>query len=77
MPVFVIACPECGRVAKTLVLDGCRMPVEWICGHCKGRSVAPDLVMVESHPWEEGHGSGCPCCRPAVASAPACAAIDG
>lgn len=77
MPVFVIACPDCGNVTRTLVLAGCRMPAEWVCGNCKVRRATPELTMAERHPWEEGHGSGCLCCGPAAASAPTCAPIDG
>lgn len=77
MPIYAVVCPDCGNVTRTLVLDGCRMPTEWFCGECKGRRAQPDLETTKRHPWEERHGSGCLCCGPAVADAPACYEIEG
>jgi len=63
MPVYTIVCPDCGRVAKSLVPTGTRMPTEWTCSGCGGRRARPDPEKrPEPHPWETGHGAGCPCC---------------
>jgi hypothetical protein len=64
MPVYVLSCPDCGHVAQTLVLEGCRMPSEWLCGRCASRRMQP-AAACEPHPWEASHGSGCLCCGPA------------
>lgn len=77
MPVFVVSCPDCGHVARTLVLEGCRMPGEWVCSKCNGRRARPDLQQIEKHPWEGAHGSGCLCCAPTGAGTPECSAVDG
>jgi hypothetical protein len=63
MPVFTILCPDCGQESKTLVLKGLRMPTEWVCSRCGSRRAQPDPDKApEPHPWETGHGAGCPCC---------------
>jgi hypothetical protein len=63
MPIYEIVCPDCGNVARTLVLAGCRMPEEWPCSSCGGARGHPDLdVAPLPHPWETGHGEGCLCC---------------
>lgn len=63
MPVYKIVCPDCGHVAKSLVLKGARMPTEWVCSQCGSRRGQPDPDKVpEPHPWETEHRAGCPCC---------------
>jgi hypothetical protein len=77
MPVYVISCPDCGHVARTLVLDGCQMPSEWACGGCNGLRARANRESIETHPWEEQHGSGCLCCGAASGAKPTCSVIDG
>ncbi len=63
MPIYAILCPDCGNVARTLVLADCRMPEEWACSACGGLRAQPDPHAVpQPHPWEAGHGGGCLCC---------------
>jgi hypothetical protein len=65
MPVHTIVCPDCGHVAKSLVLKGARMPSEWACSNCGRRRARPDPKCIpEPHPWEMEHGAGCLCCGP-------------
>ena len=78
MPIYVILCPECGSVSKTLVLPGCRMPDEWVCGACGGTRAHPHpQIAPQPHPWEAPHASGCLCCAaPAQKNDIACVAVD-
>lgn len=63
MPVYLIACPDCGHLANALVLEGTRMPNEWACSRCGGNRAQPDPdSKPKPHPWENAHGSGCLCC---------------
>ncbi len=63
MPVYRIVCPDCRRESRSLVLQGTRMPSEWVCSACGSRRAALDpKTSPEPHPWETGHGKGCPCC---------------
>ena len=63
MPIYAILCPDCGNLAKSLVLAGCRMPERWACSVCGGERARPDPSRrAEPHPWELGHGAGCLCC---------------
>jgi hypothetical protein len=63
MPIYEILCPDCGHLAKSLVLAGCRMPERWACSVCGGERAHPDpATPAEQHPWELGHGAGCLCC---------------
>jgi hypothetical protein len=77
MPIYVIFCADCGNVAKTLVLAGCRMPEEWSCSACGGARAGPDLAAApEPHPWEMGHGAGCLCCGAASSRSPQSSAFE-
>jgi hypothetical protein len=63
MPVHTIVCPDCGNVAKSLVLKGAQMPSEWSCSKCRGHNARPNPTCIpEVHPWEMEHGAACPCC---------------
>ena len=63
MPIYAILCPDCGHLAKSLVLAGCRMPERWACSGCGGERAHPDpAARAEPHPLETGHGAGCLCC---------------
>ena len=79
MPIYAILCPDCGNLAKSLVLAGCRMPERWPCSVCGGECAHPDpAIPAEPHPWELPHGAGCLCCgggSPAE-TALTCAEID-
>ena len=56
MPVYTIICPDCGHIAKSVVLKGTRMPTEWTCSQCGSHRACPDPDKVpEPHPWETGH----------------------
>ena len=48
MPVYTIVCPDCERVAKSLVLKGARMPTEWTCSGCGGRRAGQIQKSVQS-----------------------------
>jgi len=63
MPVYTIVCPDCGHAAKSLVLEGTRVPREWVCSRCGSRRAQPDPgTAAEPHSWEAPHRAGCPCC---------------
>lgn len=64
MPVYVIRCQDCKHVFQGLVFAGTLEPKVWVCSKCGGRNAKPDPGSKSStHPLEEKHGSGCPCCR--------------
>lgn len=69
MPVYTIACPDCGHESKSLVLKGTRLPAEWTCSGCGSHRARPDPNKVpEPHPWVPG--------RPGIAPGVPVAAAD-
>lgn len=73
MPVYAIVCPDCGQTSRSLVLDGCKMPSEWVCSACGGRRGRPvSGGTPEPHPWESGRGAACLCCGGTSARVGAC-----
>ena len=64
MPVYVIRCQDCQHVFQGMVFAGSQEPKTWVCSKCGGRNAKPDPEQKSaSHPLEDQHGSGCPCCR--------------
>lgn len=63
MPVYHIACPDCGHRFSGMVLAGTREPERWVCSQCGGDQARPLAGLAPApHPLEAAHGSGCPCC---------------
>ena len=63
MPVLTLKCPDCGHVFKGLVLEGTKLPELWVCSRCRSDKAEPQADIVpQKHPWDDGHGPGCPCC---------------
>lgn len=63
MPVYVVACSECGHRYQALVLAGTRLPEVWTCSKCGSERAKPEAVGTDAaHPLEAPHGSGCACC---------------
>ncbi|HIA44601.1 MAG TPA: zinc ribbon domain-containing protein [Methylococcaceae bacterium] len=64
MPVYVIHCQNCRHVFQGMVFAGSQEPKIWVCSKCGGRNAKPYPEQKSvSHPLEDQHGSGCPCCR--------------
>lgn len=63
MPIYQLACPDCGHRFSGMVFAGTRLPAQWICSQCGGdrACICPDTAPMP-HPLESAHGAGCPCC---------------
>ena len=66
MPVYALACPNCGHEYCGMVLDGTRPPPVWECSECGSDQVVVKTgAPVRAHPWEQReYHSACLCCAP-------------
>jgi hypothetical protein len=65
VPVWELACPDCGHRFRSLVMAGSREPAVWVCSACGGRAATPTAIH-ESDPFtgnggRTGGGGSCGC----------------
>ena len=60
IPIYTLACPDCGHRYETVVFQGLKVPDKWVCSRCQEGRVQEEGKR--PHPLEGGHGGGCPCC---------------
>ncbi|HVL86141.1 MAG TPA: hypothetical protein VM367_17895 [Pseudonocardia sp.] len=59
--VLELRCPDCGHGFRSLVMEGTKVPEEWVCSACGGRRAYPLRTQEGSdHPF--AGGQGCACC---------------